>query len=47
MYDRILKRVRECIRSGNYRITEHARDESFEEGITMREIMDVVEWHNR
>ena len=40
--DRILKRIRECIRSENYRITEHARDESFEEGITMLEIMDTL-----
>ena len=42
MYDRILVRMRTCIRSNNYRMSEHAKAESWDEGITLIAIEQAV-----
>ena len=41
-YDRILQRMRECVRTQNYRMTEHAQDEAWEEDITAVEVENAV-----
>ena len=42
MYDRILKRMRECIRKNDYRMSEHATAESWDEDISLISIERTI-----